>query len=64
MPVGIGFKGLGSTCTPRPYKIVGYDPLIIGSNPVGFWVRGFVRANIKSPLHVHKTQFIAFLWLP
>ena len=21
------------TCNPKPYKIVGYDPLIIGSNP-------------------------------
>ena len=28
---GCGFEGL--TCDPKPYKIVGYDPLIRGQNP-------------------------------
>ena len=25
---GLGAKGLEFTCDPKPYKIVGYDPLI------------------------------------
>ena len=31
-----GFRaplGLGATCDPKPYKIVGYDPLIREANP-------------------------------
>ena len=28
---GLGF--IGFTCIPKPYKIVGYDPLITGFNP-------------------------------
>ena len=34
---GVGIReqvsGLGSTCIPKPYKIVGYDPVIGGSKP-------------------------------
>ena len=26
-------KSLNPTCDPKPYRIVGYDPLIRGSNP-------------------------------
>ena len=27
------FSGFYFACIPKPYKIVGYDALIIGSNP-------------------------------
>ena len=32
-PKSLNPKSINPTCIPKPYKIVGYDPLIRGSNP-------------------------------
>ena len=62
---GLGFfcycSHLGFTCIPKPYKIVGYDPLIRGSDPQnGRFLDPQVGFRAWA---VYSLDFFVWLWL-